>query len=390
MSERTEQLPLAKPDLSGRESELVAEVIASGRLSLGPMQDRFEKGFAAWLGVDDAVAVSSGTAALHLCVRALGWGAGDRVVTTPFTFVASANSLLYEGVEPIFADVDPVTLCIDPDQIESALDESTVGVLPVHIFGWPAAMPEIERIASSHGLGILEDACQALGSVCSDGRMVGSRGNASIFAFYANKQLTTGEGGMVIPADAKAADLARSERNQGRAADMDTVDHERLGFNYRLSEIASAIGVAQMERLDSLLAERERVADLYAEALKGIGGAPAGEGDFDGLLLPCADRGSEHRSWFVYPVRVPTGTDVAAVARALTEEGVSAKPYLPCVHLLPDYRERFGSREGLCPNAEAASRRSLALPFHGGMSPEEVERAALTLQRVLERGGGDG
>jgi perosamine synthetase len=390
VSERTEQLPLAKPDLSGRESELVAEVIASGRLSLGPMQDRFEKGFAAWLGVDDAVAVSSGTAALHLCVRALGWGAGDRVVTTPFTFVASANSLLYEGVEPIFADVDPVTLCIDPDQIESALDESTVGVLPVHIFGWPAAMPEIERIASSHGLGILEDACQALGSVCSDGRMVGSRGNASIFAFYANKQLTTGEGGMVIPADAKAADLARSERNQGRAADMDTVDHERLGFNYRLSEIASAIGVAQMERLDSLLAERERVADLYAEALKGIGGAPAGEGDFDGLLLPCADRGSEHRSWFVYPVRVPTGTDVVAVARALTGEGVSAKPYLPCVHLLPDYRERFGSREGLCPNAEAASRRSLALPFHGGMSPEEVERAALTLQRVLERGGGDG
>ncbi len=390
MSERTEQLPLAKPDLSGRESELVAEVIASGRLSLGPMQDRFEKGFAAWLGVDDAVAVSSGTAALHLCVRALGWGAGDRVVTTPFTFVASANSLLYEGVEPIFADVDPVTLCIDPGQIESALDESTVGVLPVHIFGWPAAMPEIERIASSHGLGILEDACQALGSVCSDGRMVGSRGNASIFAFYANKQLTTGEGGMVIPADAKAADLARSERNQGRAADMDTVDHERLGFNYRLSEIASAIGVAQMERLDSLLAERERVADLYAEALKGIGGAPAGEGDFDGLLLPCADRGSEHRSWFVYPVRVPTGTDVVAVARALTGEGVSAKPYLPCVHLLPDYRERFGSREGLCPNAEAASRRSLALPFHGGMSPEEVERAALTLQRVLERGGGDG
>ncbi len=390
MSERTEQMPLAKPDLSGRESELVAEVIASGRLSLGPMQDRFEKGFAAWLGVDDAVAVSSGTAALHLCVRALGWGAGDRVVTTPFTFVASANSLLYEGVEPVFADVDPVTLCIDPDQIESALDSSTVGVLPVHIFGWPAAMPEIERIASSHGLGILEDACQALGSVCSDGRMVGSRGNASIFAFYANKQLTTGEGGMVIPADAKAAELARSERNQGRAADMDTVDHERLGFNYRLSEIASAIGVAQMERLDSLLAERERVADLYADALKGIGGAPAGEGDFDGLLLPCADRGSEHRSWFVYPVRVPTGMDVVAVARALTEEGVSAKPYLPCVHLLPDYRERFGSREGLCPNAEAASRRSLALPFHGGMSPEEVERAALTLQRVLERGGGDG
>lgn len=389
MSEGTEQLPLAKPDLSGRESELVAEVIASGRLSLGPMQERFERDFAAWLGVDDAVAVSSGTAALHLCVRALGWSGGDRVVTTPFTFVASANSLLYEGVEPVFVDVDPITLCIDPDQIESSLDPATVGVLPVHIFGWPAAMPEIERIASTHGLGILEDACQALGSVCSDGTKVGARGNASIFAFYANKQLTTGEGGMVIPADAEAAELARSERNQGRAADMDTVDHERLGFNYRLSEIASAIGVAQMERLDHLLDERQRVADLYTGALKGIGGNPAGEGDFDGLLLPCADRGSEHRSWFVYPVRVPTGTDVVAVARALTEEGISAKPYLPCVHLLPDYRERFGSREGLCPNAEAASKRSLALPFHGGMTAEEVERAALTLRLVLEREGGD-
>jgi len=389
MTGGAEQLPLAKPDLTGRESELVAEVIASGRLSLGPMQERFERDFAAWLGVDDAVAVSSGTAALHLCVRALGWSGGDRVVTTPFTFVASANSLLYEGAEPVFVDVDPITLCIDPDQIESSLDPATVGVLPVHIFGWPAAMPEIEQIASKHGLGILEDACQALGSVCSDGTKVGARGNAAIFAFYANKQLTTGEGGMVIPRDAEAAELARSERNQGRAADMDTVDHERLGFNYRLSEIASAIGVAQMERLDHLLDERQRVADLYAEALKGIGGSPAGEGDFEGLLLPCADRGNEHRSWFVYPVRVPTGTDVVAVARALTEEGVSAKPYLPWVHLLPDYRERFGSREGLCPNAEAAYKRSLALPFHGGMTAEEVERAALTLHRVLEREGGD-
>jgi perosamine synthetase len=390
MNESTGQMPLAKPDLSGRESELVAEVIASGRLSLGPMQDRFEREFAAWLGVDDAVAVSSGTAALHLCVRALGWSDGDRVVTTPFTFVASANSLLYEGVEPVFVDVDPITLCIDPDQIESHLDPATVGILPVHIFGWPAAMPEIEKIASARDLGILEDACQALGSVCSDGRMVGARGNASIFAFYANKQLTTGEGGMVIPADRKAAELARSERNQGRAADMDTVDHERLGFNYRLSEIASAIGVAQMERLDYLLTERKRVADLYAETMRGIGGAPAGEGDFDGLVLPCTDRGKEHRSWFVYPVRIPTGIDVVAVARALTDDGVSAKPYLPCVHLLPDYRERFGSREGLCPNAEDASRRSLALPFHGGMQQEDVERAVSTLARVLERGVGEG
>lgn len=389
MSEPTEQMPLAKPDLSGREAELVAEVIASGRLSLGPMQEQFERDFAGWLGVPDAVAVSSGTAALHLCVRALGWDRGDQVITTPFTFVASANCLLYEGVEPVFADVDPITLCIDPQEIERKVDATTAGVLPVHIFGWPAAMPEIEQIASANDLEILEDACQALGSICSDGRMVGSRGNASIFAFYANKQLTTGEGGMLIPTDSSMASRTRSERNQGRAADMNTVDHERLGFNYRLSEIASAIGVGQMERLDQLLADRARVASLYADALSAIGASFAGEGDFDGLLLPCKDRGEERRSWFVYPVRVPTGTDVQLVAEKLTAIGVSAKPYLPCVHLLPDYRERFGYEAGTCPHAEAASKRSLALPFHGGMKESDVERAAEALKQVLaETGGG--
>lgn len=389
MNETNFQLPLAKPDLSGREAELVAEVIASGRLSLGPMQERFEREFADWLGVGDAVAVSSGTAALHLCVRSLGWGPGDRVITTPFTFVASANSLLYEGVEPEFADVDPITLCIDPNEVGKKVDGATRGVLPVHIFGWPAAMSEIEEIASANDLGILEDACQALGSTCADGKMVGARGNASIFAFYANKQLTTGEGGMLIPTDREMASRARSERNQGRSADMSTVDHERLGFNYRLSEIASAIGVGQMERLDHLLAERSRVASLYGDALTEIGASYAGEGDFDGLLLPCKDRGEEKRSWFVYPIRVPTGTDVELVADRLTSAGVSAKPYLPCVHLLPDYRERFGFEEGHCPHAEAASRRSLALPFHGGMQEDDVRRAARTLETVLVEIGGN-
>ena len=386
MTESSGQLPLAQPDLSGREADLVAEVIASGRLSLGPMQERFERDFAEWLGVEDAVAVSSGTAALHLCVRALGWGRGDKVVTTPFTFVASANCLLYEDVEPVFADVDPVTLCIDPAEVEAKVDDSTAGILPVHIFGWPAAMPELEAIAAKHDLRILEDSCQALGSICSDGVKTGARGNAAIFAFYANKQLTTGEGGMLIPLDAEMAGRARSERNQGRAADMDMVDHERLGFNYRLSEVASAIGVGQMERLDQLLADRERVALLYNESLIEAGAAYPDEGDFDGLLIPCRDLPPERRSWFVYPVRVPVGHDVHAVARSLTERGVSAKAYLPCVHLLPDYRRRFGFDEGMCPNAEAASKRSLALPFHGAMGPEDVARVASTLAEVLEEG----
>lgn len=387
MSGTRKPLPLAQPDLNGREAELAAEVIESGRLSLGPMQERFEREFAAWLGVDEAVAVSSGTAALHLCVRALGWGPGDKVITTPFTFVASSNCLLYEAVEPVFADVDPVTLCIDPVEVESAVDDSTVGLLPVHIFGWPCAMPELEQLADERGLGILEDACQALGTVCSDGKRAGGRGNASIFAFYANKQVTTGEGGMVIPVDQMMAARCRSERNQGRAVDMDVVEHERLGYNYRLSELASALGVAQMERIDYLLAERSRVAALYAEALAEIGGAPAGKGDFDGLLLPCEDGGGEKRSWFVYPVRVPIGVDVHEVARRVTDLGVSAKAYLPCVHLLPDFRERFGFSEGSFPNAEAASKRSLALPFYGAMSAEDVEQVAKTLHRVLDEMG---
>lgn len=388
MSDSIEQMPLARPDLTGREADLVAEVIASGRLSIGPMQERFEQDFAEWLGVEDAVAVSSGTAALHLCVRALGWGPGDRVITTPFTFVASSNCLLYEGVDPVFADVDPITLCIAPDQVQDRIEEETVGILPVHIFGWPAAMPELEKIAKQHGLGLLEDACQALGAVCSDGVMAGARGNAAIFAFYANKQLTTGEGGMVIPASAGMAERTRSERNQGRAADMDTVDHERLGFNYRLSEVASAIGVAQMERVDQLLADRARVAALYNDALGEIGASPAGEGDFDQLLTPCRDGDTEKRSWFVYPVRIPVGLDVVEIAKALTQRGISSKPYLPCVHLLPDYRQRYGFEEGMCPNAEAASKRSLALPFHGGMAAEDVDRVASALAEVLAEGDG--
>ena len=388
MIEPTEQMPLARPDLSGNEAELVAEVIASGRLSIGPMQERFEQDFAKWLGVEDAVAVSSGTAALHLCVRALGWRPGDKVITTPFTFVASANCLLYEGVDPVFADVDPVTLCIDPEEAGAKVDEATVGILPVHIFGWPAAMAQLEEIAQRHGLGVLEDACQSLGAVCSDGVMAGARGNASIFAFYANKQLTTGEGGMVIPVDPAMAERTRSERNQGRAADMDTVDHERLGFNYRLSEVASAIGVGQMERVDQLLADRARVAALYNDALAAIGASPAGEGEFEQLLTPCRDGAVEKRSWFVYPVRIPVGLDVARVAGSLTQRGISAKPYLPCVHLLPDYRNRYGFAEGAYPNAEAASKRSLALPFHGGMQSADVERVASVLEDVLAEEGG--
>jgi perosamine synthetase len=376
-------IPLARPDLGGRERELVDEVLASGQLSLGPVLERFERDFAGWLGVDDAVAASSGTAALHLGVRTLGWGEGDEVLTSPLSFVASANCLLYEGATPIFCDIDPLTLDLDPEAVRAGVGERTAGILPVHIFGWPAAMPELEAIASERGLGVLEDACEALGAADSEGARVGARGNLATFAFYANKQLTTGEGGMIVPRSGDDAVRLRSERNQGRAPDMGWLDHDRLGFNYRLTDIQSALGVAQLERLDDLLAARARVAELYGKRLAQMGGAPAGEGDADGLVLPLADRGEEQRGWFVYVVQLPAESDRDAVIADLDQRGIASKAYLPCIHLMPFYRERFGFRGGEFPVAEAVAERSLALPFFTTMGEDDVERVAEALSEAL-------
>ena len=367
-----ESIPLAKPEVGAREEELALEVLRSGRLSLGPMGERFEREFAAWLGVEDAVAVSSGTTALHLGVRALGWGQGDEVLTSPFSFVASANCLLYEGARPVFCDVDPITLNLDPASAEASLGERTVGVLPVHIFGYPAAMAALEGLAAKRGLGILEDACEALGAVDADGRSVGARGNLATFAFYANKQLTTGEGGMIVPSGPQVAERLRSERNQGRAPDMGWLDHAGLGFNYRLSDLAAALGVAQLEKLDAMLAARAGVASLYEGGLAAI----------DGLATPIAARGAERRSWFVYPVRLAEGIDRDGVIARLAEEGIASKAYLPCIHLFPHLRE-LGYREGQFPVAEAASAHSLALPFYPAMTESQVARVCEALAGIL-------
>jgi perosamine synthetase len=368
----TQPLPLARPEIGAREEELILEVLRSGRLSLGPMGERFERAFAAWQGVDDAVAISSGTTALHLGVRALGWGSGDEVLTSPFSFVASANCLLYEGARPVFCDVDPVTLNLDPAAVEAAVGEHSAGILPVHIFGFPAALPELEAIASRQGLGILEDACEALGAVDSEGRKAGARGNLATFAFYANKQLTTGEGGMIVPSSRQVAERLRAERNQGRAPDMGWLDHSGLGFNYRLSDLAAALGVAQMEKLDAMLGQRSALAALYEEGLAGVEGAEP----------PIASRGAERRSWFIYPVRLTDGFDRDAVIAALAERGVAAKAYLPCIHLFPHLRE-LGYREGQFPIAEAAAAQSLALPFFTAMTESQVARVCEALAESL-------
>jgi perosamine synthetase len=362
-------VPLARPVIGEAEEQAVLEVLRSGQLSLGPRVPAFEDAFAGRIGARHASAVSSGTAGLHLALRAVGVEAGDEVVTSPFSFVASANAPLFEGARPVFADIDPVTLCIDPDAAAAAISERTAALLPVHIFGWPADVPALER----HGLPIVEDACEALGAVHSDGTPVGGRGHPAVFAFYANKQLTTGEGGMVVLGSAEHKERIDSERNQGRAPDMGWLDHDRLGFNYRLTDIACALGLAQLERLDDMLAARARVAGWYREALAGI----------EGLTLPCPDRGGDVRGWFVFVVQLPDSVDRDATVLALRDLGVQSKPYLPAIHLMSFYRERFGHRPGEFPVCERVAAASLALPFFPAMTESQVARVAEALRRVI-------
>jgi dTDP-4-amino-4,6-dideoxygalactose transaminase len=361
-----EVIPLARPVLGEAEERAVIEVLRSGQLSLGPKLAEFERLFAERLGVPHASAVSSGTAGLHLALRAVGVEEGDEVITSPFSFVASANAILYERARPVFADIDPVTLNLDPAAAEAAITPRTKAILPVHIFGYPADMPAFERIADKHGLALVEDACEALGARHADGTPVGGRGNPSVFGFYANKQLTTGEGGMVTLADPTLKAVIDSERNQGRAPDMGWLDHDRLGFNYRLSEIACALGIVQLGRLEEMLAARVRVAALYREALAGI----------EGLQLPCPDRAGDERGWFVFVVQLPPGVDRDETVRALAAAGIQSKPYLPAIHLMSFYRERFKYGGGEFPVCEDVAARSLALPFFPEMSTVEVEQVA--------------
>ncbi|MFI4993986.1 MAG: DegT/DnrJ/EryC1/StrS family aminotransferase [Solirubrobacterales bacterium] len=368
-----ETIPLAKPVLGEAEERAVIEVLRSGQLSLGPRVPEFERLFAERVGSPLACAVSSGTAGLHLALRAVGVREGDEVITSPFSFVASANVALYERARPVFADIDPVTLNLDPAAAVAAVTERTKAILPVHIFGYPADMPAFESLAEKHGLGIVEDACEALGAAHADGTPVGSRGHPAVFGFYANKQLTTGEGGMVTLADPALKGRIDSERNQGRAPDMGWLDHDRLGFNYRLSDIACALGIAQLGRLEEMLAARARVAGLYREALAGV----------EGLQLPCPDHGGSVRGWFVFVVQLPGGVDRDEAVRALAAEGIQSKPYLPAIHLMSFYRERFGHREGEFPVCEDVASRSLALPFFAEMEEGQVGRVAQALRAVI-------
>ncbi|MFT4050280.1 MAG: DegT/DnrJ/EryC1/StrS family aminotransferase [Solirubrobacterales bacterium] len=368
-----EVLPMARPEIGSREQELVSEVLTSGVLSLGPMLTRFERELAAWTGAPFASAVSSGTAGLHLAIRAAGIAAGDEVVTSPLSFIASSNVMIYEDAVPVFADIDPVTLNLDAQKARAAVGPKTVGLMPVHLFGAAAEMGALEAIAADHDLWIVEDACEAVGAIDSEGNQVGTRGHSAVLGFYPNKQIATGEGGMVLCGDQRTKSIIDSERNQGRAPDMGWLDHERLGFNYRLSDVAAAIGVAQVEKLHEMLAGRAAVASWYSAEL----------GRLDGVTTPAPDLAPAKRSWFVYVVQLPAGVDRDEVIGKLKGEGVSSKPYMPVIHLQPYYRERFGYAPGDFPVAEDVAARSLALPFYPSMRRSEVERVVTTLEGAI-------
>ena len=369
-------IPIAQPVIGPEEEAAVLEVLRSGHLSLGPRVPEFEERFAAFVGARCASAVSSGTTALHLAYRAAGVTDGTEVVTSPFTFVATANAAVYERARPVFADIDPVTLNLDPEAARAAVTERTAAVVPVHIFGYPADMVAFE----SFGLPIVEDAAQGLGAVHHDGVAVGGRGHPAIFGFYPNKQLATGEGGMITLGSEAMKVTIDSERNQGRAPDMDWLDHDRLGFNYRLSDVACAIGLAQMDRLQDMLDARARAAGWYREALASLATER-------GLGLPCEDGAitpGDRRGWFVFVVQVPhDGPSRDEVIRALRDRGVQSKPYLPAVHLMSYYRESFGYREGQFPVCEDVAARSLALPFFPAITQSQVAEEAATLADIM-------
>jgi len=365
-------VPLSGPYLGAREEELVLEVMRSGRLSLGPTIDRFEEAFAEKVGAPYAAAVSSGTAGLHLLCISAGIGPGDEVITSPYSFAASANCFIYEGAAPVFADIDPRTLNLDPAAVEAAVTPRTKAIVGVDIYGYPCELDPLRAVAAKHGLAFIQDSCEALGAEYK-GAPLGSHGPGAVFAFYPNKQITTGEGGMVTTHSEDEWRLLRSLRNQGRGDAGGWLEHVRLGFNYRIDDIRAALGLAQLEKLAEILALRSAVAERYGVLLAGI----------DGVELPCADDDEHARSWFVYVVLLPDNETRERVIAHFEREGIGYNRYLPSIHLQPYMRERYGFAEGLCPASEDVSSRSLALPFFTALEREAQERVAEALAEAL-------
>lgn len=373
-------IPLSSPDVGEREIEYVSQVIRSKQLSLGPWLNRFEEQFAQYAGTRYAVAASSGTAALHMCVLAMGIGAGDEVITTPFSFVASTNCMLYEGATPVLLDIDRETYNLDPAKLREFLEQrcsrdkngrvvntksgqTVKAILPVHVFGLPCEMDAIEQIANEYGLMVLEDACEAIGAKYR-GRRAGTFGDAAVFAFYPNKQMTSAEGGMVVTNDASIAACCRSLRNQGRDENGRWLTHVQLGFNYRLSDVHCALGLAQLERIEELLAARESVAAEYRRSLGGI----------KMIRLP-AEVNHAERSWFVYviePASAPGSATRDRIRNRLRQSGIATQAYFPAIHRQPYFAQYRSEIPMPLSNAESAADNCLAIPFSGQLTKQEI------------------
>ncbi|TMB40062.1 MAG: DegT/DnrJ/EryC1/StrS family aminotransferase [Deltaproteobacteria bacterium] len=373
------KIPMCEPDITAAERVAVDEVLRGTTLSIGPRLELFERRIASYVGARHAAGVSSGTAGLHLCMLAAGVGEYDLVITTPFSFVASANAAMYVRARPIFVDVEPRALTIDPQRLADTArtlsrrhGRRLKAILPVHVFGQTADMDPILEIAQRYGLAVIEDACEAIGAEYK-GRSAGTIGDAGVFAFYPNKQMTTGEGGMIVTDDPGWDALFRSLRNQGRDTFDGWLAHSRLGYNYRLDELSAALGAVQAARLDELLAKRERVAGWYAARLAGL----------EGVERPAPAPWTTRMSWFVYVVRLAPGHDRDRVIRDLEARGIPARPYFPPIHLQPFYRGRFGLRPGDFPVTEAAGASCLALPFFGTMREEQVDTVCGALAEAL-------
>jgi len=370
------QIYLSRPDITAKEIETVCEVLRGPDLSLGPKVTEFEKAFTDYTGSKRAVAVNSGTSGLFLSMLALEIAPGDEVITTPFTFIASASSVMMAGAKPVFVDIDPENLNIDPAKIEARITDRTKAILPVEVFGNPAGLDKVSEIAQKHNLPVIEDSCEALGSELN-GKKAGTFGSMSVFGFYPNKQITTGEGGMILTNNDSLADMCVSLRNQGRAPDGTWLGHDRLGYNFRLSDINCSLGIVQLSRIDQIKAKRLQVAKWYQQMLA----------DESRLIVPTEPDGCD-MSWFVFVVRLADGFTLAhrdRILQAMRNKNIQVSNYFPPVHLQPFMVEQFSYKQGDFPITEAVCKSTIALPFHNNLTKDEVVIVCKTLKEVLDK-----
>jgi perosamine synthetase len=373
------QVPLSSPDIVEKDIESVVSVMRTRFLSIGPKIQEFEKKMCDYIGVKHTVAVNSGTSALHLIIRGLGIGEGDKVLTTPFSFIASSNCILFEKAEPLFVDINEETLNLDPDKVEKKLKSLSAeelkkvkAMLVVDAFGQPADWDRFEDIARKYKLLLIEDSAEALGSEYK-GKKCGTFGEAGVFAFYPNKQITTGEGGVLVTDNEELAIAARSMRSQGRGISGEWLDHDRLGYNYRMDELAAALGCSQMERLDEILEKRAKVAEMYNQKFAEI----------EAVQIPYVSTNTSKMSWFVYVIRLADGINREKVMDYLNREGVQCKPYFTPIHLQPFYVDMFGYKKGDFPITEDVSSRTIALPFFTNLQEEQIDYVVQKLKEAI-------